>query len=143
MSLMLDSALLDDARASAALGLAQAGITTNPTLLARTGQPAEKVIPALCDAHPGIIFHQLAAPTVAGPVENVWGSPNGLSIQTFDIYIDQDGAGSGARLMLPGRNAVRALASVRQRGHPAGWLTGDSAYTNATPEDFQSSSSFL
>jgi carbohydrate-binding DOMON domain-containing protein len=44
--------------------------------------------------------------TVAGPVENAWGSPNGLSIQTFDIYIDQDGAGSGARLMLPGRNAA-------------------------------------
>ncbi len=44
--------------------------------------------------------------TVAGPVENVWGSPNGLSIQTFDIYIDQDGAERGARLMLPGRNAA-------------------------------------
>ncbi len=44
--------------------------------------------------------------TVAGPVENAWGSPNGLSIQTFDIYIDQDGPGSGARLMLPGRNAA-------------------------------------
>jgi alpha-amylase/alpha-mannosidase (GH57 family) len=46
--------------------------------------------------------------TVAGPVENVWGSPNGLSIQTFDIYIDQDGPESGARLMLPGRNAALA-----------------------------------
>ncbi len=43
---------------------------------------------------------------VAGPVENVWGSPNGLSIQTFDIYIDQDGGENGARLMLPGRNAA-------------------------------------
>ena len=42
-----------------------------------------------------------------GPVENVWGSPNGLSVQTFDIYIDKDGkAGSGARLLLPGRNAA-------------------------------------
>jgi len=46
--------------------------------------------------------------TVAGPVENVWGSPNGLSIQTFDIYIDQDGGENGARLMLPGRNAALA-----------------------------------
>jgi carbohydrate-binding DOMON domain-containing protein len=44
--------------------------------------------------------------TVAGPVENSWGSPNGLSIQTFDIYVDQDGPDSGARLMLPGRNAA-------------------------------------
>ena len=45
-----------------------------------------------------------------GPIQNPWGSPNGLAIQTFDIYIDQDpGAGTGARLLLPGRNA--ALAS--------------------------------
>jgi alpha-amylase/alpha-mannosidase (GH57 family) len=43
---------------------------------------------------------------VAGRVENVWNSPNGLSVQTFDIYIDQDGPESGARLMLPGRNAA-------------------------------------
>ena len=49
--------------------------------------------------------------TVAGPVENAWGSPNGLSIQTFDIYIDQDGAESGARLMLPGRNAALPAGS--------------------------------
>ena len=44
--------------------------------------------------------------TVAGPVENVWNSPNGLSVQTFDIYIDQDGPERGARLLLPGRNAA-------------------------------------
>ena len=43
---------------------------------------------------------------LAGPVENVWNSPNGLSVQTLDIYIDQDGpGGGGARLLLPGRNA--------------------------------------
>ncbi len=44
--------------------------------------------------------------TVAGPVENVWNSPNGLSVQTFDIYIDQDGPETGERLLLPGRNAA-------------------------------------
>jgi alpha-amylase/alpha-mannosidase (GH57 family) len=44
--------------------------------------------------------------TVAGPVENVWGSPNGLSVQTIDIYIDQNGPETGARLLLPGRNAA-------------------------------------
>ncbi|HOA25012.1 MAG TPA: glucodextranase DOMON-like domain-containing protein [Aggregatilineales bacterium] len=42
----------------------------------------------------------------AGPVENVWNSPNGLSVQTIDIYIDQDGPSSGARVLLPGRNAA-------------------------------------
>ncbi len=43
-----------------------------------------------------------------GPVENEWGSPNGLAIQTIDVYVDQDGAGNGARLLLPGRNAALA-----------------------------------
>lgn len=42
--------------------------------------------------------------TMRGPVENVWGSPNGLSIQTLDIYIDQDGDQQGGVAMLPGRN---------------------------------------
>ncbi|GAB4481689.1 MAG: glucodextranase DOMON-like domain-containing protein [Anaerolineae bacterium] len=41
-----------------------------------------------------------------GPVINEWGSPNGMSVQTVDIYIDVDGPGSGARLLLPGRNAA-------------------------------------
>ncbi len=39
-----------------------------------------------------------------GPVENVWSSPNGLSVQTFDIYLDKDGDGDGGKAMLPGRN---------------------------------------
>jgi alpha-amylase/alpha-mannosidase (GH57 family) len=42
--------------------------------------------------------------TMNGPVENPWGSPNGLSIQTFDIYIDTDGNGQGGVNFLPGRN---------------------------------------
>jgi len=44
-----------------------------------------------------------------GPVPNPWNSSINLSLQTIDIYIDQDpGAGTGARLMLPGRNAALA-----------------------------------
>ena len=47
-----------------------------------------------------------------GPIENPWGSPNGLSVQTLDVYIDTDpGAASGARLLLPGRNAALAEGS--------------------------------
>ncbi len=42
--------------------------------------------------------------TMDGPVDNPWGGGNGLSLQTFDIYIDQDGDGEGGRAMLPGRN---------------------------------------
>jgi alpha-amylase/alpha-mannosidase (GH57 family) len=44
---------------------------------------------------------------VDAPIANPWGSPAGYSIQTFDLYIDTDpGAGTGARLLLPGRNAA-------------------------------------
>jgi hypothetical protein len=42
--------------------------------------------------------------SMRGPVENVWGSPNGLSVQTFDVYIDGDGDGAGGSVLLPGRN---------------------------------------
>lgn len=37
----------------------------------------------------------------------------------------------------PGQNAAWALRSIHERGHPAGFLAGDLAYTNAKPEDFQ------
>ena len=40
-------------------------------------------------------------------INNPWGSPNGLAIQTFDIYIDKDpGAGTGAQDLIDGRNAA-------------------------------------
>ena len=44
---------------------------------------------------------------LAGSVRNPWGSAINLSVQTIDIYIDLDpGAGTGARLLLEGRNAA-------------------------------------
>ena len=52
--------------------------------------------------------------TIASPIANPWDSPVGLSTQTFDVYVDTDGAaGSGARMLIDGRNA--AIAS------PGGW----------------------
>ena len=36
-----------------------------------------------------------------------------------------------------GQSAVRALADIAQRGHPAHLLAGDRAYTQCKPEDFQ------
>jgi hypothetical protein len=52
--------------------------------------------------------------TVASPIANPWDSPVGLSVQTFDVYVDTDRvAGSGGRMLIDGRNA--ALAS------PGGW----------------------
>ncbi|MBW3666820.1 MAG: hypothetical protein KY394_04405, partial [Actinobacteria bacterium] len=44
---------------------------------------------------------------VAAPIRNPWDSPVGLSVQTFDVYIDADpGAGTGARMLIDGRNAA-------------------------------------
>lgn len=46
---------------------------------------------------------------VRGEITNGWGSPAGFSVQTFDVYIDKDpGAATGARMLLPGRNAALA-----------------------------------
>jgi len=43
---------------------------------------------------------------LAAPVMNSWDSPNGLSIQTFDVYVDTDpDTNNGSRRFLPGRNA--------------------------------------
>ena len=44
---------------------------------------------------------------VSAAIGNPWGSPAGLSVQTFDVYVDTDpGAGTGSRLLIPGRNAA-------------------------------------
>jgi transaldolase len=61
VSLYLDSANPDDARLAFATCLVK-GITTNPTLVAKTGRSAEDVIRELCDLSSGIVFHQLIAP---------------------------------------------------------------------------------
>ena len=46
---------------------------------------------------------------LAAPIANPWGSPNGLSVQTLDVYIDKDpGAATGERLFIDGRNAALA-----------------------------------
>ncbi|KAF0108547.1 MAG: putative glycosidase [Anaerolineaceae bacterium] len=70
---------------------------------------------------------------MGGPVENPWGAPNGLAIQLVDIYIDTDGAASGARLLRNGRNA--ALASGYGWDYAltvSGWNYG--VFTSASPE---------
>lgn len=64
MTLYLDSAMVEHARQAFALGFV-GGITTNPTLMARTGRAAHEVLPELCDICPGLVFYQLTASTVS------------------------------------------------------------------------------
>ena len=64
MSLLLDSASADDARQAMSLGLI-AGVTTNPTLMAKIARQPEEVIAELAGICPGIVFYQLTAASVA------------------------------------------------------------------------------
>ncbi|MBI4927605.1 MAG: glycoside hydrolase [Anaerolineae bacterium] len=74
--------------------------------------------------------------TFNGPVPNPWGSGNNLAIQTIDVYVDKDpGAGTGARLMLPGRNAALTEGNGWEYALWAeGWTPGIFAPDAATLE---------
>jgi len=64
--------------------------------------------------------------TIHGPLNNPWGSPTGLALQTFDVYIDRDGvSGSGNQMLLPARNArVRAEEAWDVAVTIEGWQPG-------------------
>lgn len=62
---------------------------------------------------------------VRGPVDNPWGSPNGLALQTFDIYIDTNGDGVGGKALFPGRNLALEDPFAWDFGiHAEGWTAG-------------------
>ncbi len=82
--------------------------------------------------------------TMRGPVENSWGSPNGLSVQTYDIYIDKDGDGKGGVNFLPGRNLALQegfawdYAITIEGWEPGIYIPGDAGPQRvATSSDFQ------
>ena len=57
----------------------------------------------VADSERNLIFRFQVDSEIANP----WGSGIGLSVQTFDVYIDTDpGAGTGPRRLLEGRNAA-------------------------------------
>lgn len=69
-----------------------------------------------------------------GPVDNPWGSPNGLAIQTIDIYLDVDGAAYGARLLRSARNAALSENFAWDYALTiAGWQNG--LFTAEDPEN--------
>lgn len=80
---------------------------------------------------------------VVAPVLNPWGSPRGLSVQTFDVYIDTDpGAGTGVRLLLPGRNAALVETAGWEQAitvegwDPAIYLAGEDGAWEETKPSF-------
>jgi len=89
--------------------------------------PTDGVFPAQCfDAQQFMVGYDennmVFTFSMYGPVANPWGSPVNLSVQTFDVYIDVDRqAGSGRRLLLPGRNAA---VSEQDAWDYAVWVEG-------------------
>jgi transaldolase len=65
MALYLDSAIVEEAQIASQLGWVK-GITTNPTLLAKSEQPAKETLRSLAAAIPGQVFYQLTAPDLEG-----------------------------------------------------------------------------
>jgi carbohydrate-binding DOMON domain-containing protein len=81
--------------------------------------------------------------TMRGPVRNSWGSPNGLSVQTFDIYIDKDGNGEGGVNFLPGRNlALQDGFTWDYAITIEGWEAGIYQPGDIAPERIATSSDF-
>ncbi|PID85244.1 MAG: glycoside hydrolase [Chloroflexi bacterium] len=79
-----------------------------------------------------------------GPVNNPWGGSNNLSLQTFDIYIDQDGDGEGGVAFLPGRNAALVAGSAWDYAiHIEGWTSSIYVPGEPTPERIAETSEFF
>ena len=81
--------------------------------------------------------------TMRGPIKNPWNSPNGLSIQTYDIYIDTDGDGQGGNNFLPGRNVALLEGFTWDYAITVeGWEPGIYIPGEAGPEKIATSSDF-
>lgn len=67
----LDSALIEEAKAAKNLGWVK-GITTNPTLLAKSPLPPAEALRQLAALSPGELYYQLTAGDVEGMVAEGW-----------------------------------------------------------------------
>ncbi len=68
MSIFVDTADIEQAKASKEFGWVR-GITTNPTLLALSGEPVEVTIRQLAELNTGLLFYQLVAQSIEGMVK--------------------------------------------------------------------------
>ena len=71
MSIMLDSANPQDVRRVRELGFVE-DVTTNPTLIAKTGRPPLDVLGELVEIAPGHVFYQLTADSVEARYDQAW-----------------------------------------------------------------------
>ena len=71
MSIYLDSAMIDEVRRVQNLGFV-AGVTTNPTLVARTERDPLAVLRDLVEIVDGPVFYQVTAATAEGRYDQAW-----------------------------------------------------------------------
>jgi transaldolase len=64
MGLFVDSAKIEDVRQAVELGFL-AGVTTNPTIMAKAKGESKDIIRQICAISPGPVFYQVTAKTVA------------------------------------------------------------------------------
>lgn len=67
MKIFLDSAILDEIKAAAAMGLVD-GVTTNPTLVAKSGVKFEDLLHRICEVIDGPISAEVVATDSAGMI---------------------------------------------------------------------------
>lgn len=112
------------ARQAAALGFV-AGVTTNPSLIARTGRPAEEIIRDLCDLGFAKVFYQVVqrpgpaldeeVPRVRGigPEQIVFKIPGTLEyLKTVAALADRDLACAVTGVFSPAQAALAAEAGA-------------------------------
>lgn len=71
MALFLDSALKAEVQRAHDLGFIE-GVTTNPKLMAQTGQAPLEVLEELSDIFDGHIFYQVSADSPEGRIDEAW-----------------------------------------------------------------------
>ncbi|MGC9528232.1 MAG: transaldolase family protein [Limnospira sp.] len=81
MALYLDSAILPEAQAASQFGWVK-GVTTNPTLLAKSDLSPEETLKGLRELFAGEIYYQLTALDFEGMVSEAWAAYNILGEQT-------------------------------------------------------------
>jgi hypothetical protein len=82
--------------------------------------------------------------SMRGPIENSWDSPNGLSLQTLDVYIDTNGDGRGGVALLPGRNLSLLEGYTWDYAITVeGWTPGIFVPGDEGPQQVASASEFL
>ncbi|MDF1564278.1 MAG: fructose-6-phosphate aldolase [Deltaproteobacteria bacterium] len=68
MKLFIDTADIDEIRSAAAMGLLD-GVTTNPSLIAKTGRSFEEVIKEICETVPGPVSAECLSTTAPEMIE--------------------------------------------------------------------------